>query len=231
MGIIPCLIVYPLVFKPIVKKKMTARFITLASIAAVVLSLQLGAFSVVLETRLSGITELPFRAFALLMQPIHLAIGVAEGIISAAVLCFVYKIRPEIMESVFNRTAIISPMKNVIITLAAVTLFTGGVLAMFASSYPDGLEWAIEKTSGTAELETKGAVMEGAARIQAASAFMPDYNFKEGAGVSEGDVSPKAGTTVAGVLGSLLTFLLAGITAFTIFVVKNKLKNKGSVTV
>jgi cobalt/nickel transport system permease protein len=231
MGVIPCLVVYPLVFKPIVKKEMKPGLITLASITAVIIGLQLGAFSVVLETWLSGITELPFRAFVLLMQPIHLAIGIAEGFISAAVLCFVYKMRPEIMESVFNRTAIISPIKNVLAALAALTLFTGGVLAIFASSHPDGLEWAIEKTAGTTELETKGAVMESAARIQKAAAFMPDYDFKGTAsagGADSGAVTPVAGigTPIAGVLGSLLTFLLAGITAFTIFTVKNKMRKK-----
>jgi cobalt/nickel transport system permease protein len=232
MGLLPCLIVYPLVFKPVVKKKMTTGNITLASIAAVVIGLQLGAFCVVLETLFSGITGLPFTAFVFLMQPIHLAIGVIEGIITAAVLCFVYKTRPEIIESAFDSAAVKSPVKNIIITLAVLTLFTGGVLAMFASSYPDGLEWSVEKTAGAAEFEAKGALMEGAARVQNAAAFMPDYNFKnavndsERAGVSKGDLSPKAGISVAGIIGSLLTFLLAGITAFTIFTVKNKLRKK-----
>lgn len=49
-----------------------------------VATLQLGAFSVVLETTLSGITALPLGAFAVLMQPIHLAIGLVEGLITAA---------------------------------------------------------------------------------------------------------------------------------------------------
>ena len=42
--------------------------LVLASILGCVISLQLGAFSVVLETSLSGITELPFGAFLALMQ-------------------------------------------------------------------------------------------------------------------------------------------------------------------
>ena len=45
-----------------------------------------------IETSLSGITELPFGAFCALMQPIHLAIGLVEGLITAAVLCFVTRI-------------------------------------------------------------------------------------------------------------------------------------------
>lgn len=43
-----------------------------------VLTLQMGAFSVTLETLVSGITELPFGTFVAVMQPIHLAIGLVE---------------------------------------------------------------------------------------------------------------------------------------------------------
>ena len=50
-----------------------------ASTLSAVLGLQLGAFGVVLETVASGITALPFSTFVLLMQPIHLAIGLVEG--------------------------------------------------------------------------------------------------------------------------------------------------------
>lgn len=62
-----------------------------------VLSLQLGAFSVTLETLISGITELPFLTFLSFMQPIHLAIGFVEGLITSAVLIFVYNTRPEML--------------------------------------------------------------------------------------------------------------------------------------
>ncbi len=77
--------------------------IIIASILGAVISLQLGAFSVVLETTLSGITELPFSAFVGLMQPIHLAIGLVEGIITAAVLTFVYETRPELLQDVDSK--------------------------------------------------------------------------------------------------------------------------------
>jgi cobalt/nickel transport system permease protein len=196
IGVIPCLIVYPLIFSPLVKKCMTSGKITAASVVAVVISLQLGAFSVVLETQLSGVTALPFSTFLFLMQPIHLAIGFAEGIITAAVLCFIYKIRPEIMESTYSKTAIkkFVPMRNILITLVVATMLIGGVLSIFASSYPDGLEWAIEKTAGT--------------------------NFK---GISEG--GSEIGTATSGIAGGAFTFLLAGVVAFVISVVKKKRRN------
>ena len=223
MGVVPCLIAYPLIFKPLVKKGMTAGKITVASIAAVVISLQLGAFSVVLETRLSGITVLPFSTFVLLMQPIHLAIGAVEGIVTAAVLCFVHKARPEIMESTYGKVSIQSgiSMRNVLIALAVITTLIGGVLSIFASSYPDGLEWAIEKTAGTTELATSSPVIEKTTQAQNAVAVMPDYDFKgakeKGAGV---------GTAVAGIVGGALTFLLAWVVAFVISIVKKRRKNE-----
>jgi len=223
MGVIPCLIVYPLLFKPHVKKGITVTGITAASIVAVVVSLQLGAFSVVLETLFSGITELPFSSFVLLMLPIHLAIGIIEGIVTAAVLCFVYKMRPEIMESSFERTAIKNdkPIKNVLITLAVITLIIGGLLSLFASSHPDGLEWSIKNITGSTEIETENAFLERAASIQEKTAFMPDYNFS---GADEEGTA--AGTTLAGILGGVFTFLLAGISVLIISVIKKKQSEK-----
>jgi cobalt/nickel transport system permease protein len=153
IGVVPCLIVYPLIFKPLVKEGLTQRRITFASIAAAIIALQLGPFCIVLETYASGIAKLPFSYFVLLMQSIHLVIGIVEGIATASILCFVYGIRPEIMESALNSAAIRSgvSVKKVIATLTIAALLAGGILSMFASSYPDGLEWAIEKAR--AELE------------------------------------------------------------------------------
>ena len=75
----------------------------IASVVSCVVGLQLGAFCVVLQTLASGVTELPFHTFVLLMQPIHLAIGFVEGIITAGILNFVYQMRPEILTDVLER--------------------------------------------------------------------------------------------------------------------------------
>lgn len=226
IGVIPCLIVYPLVFRPIVKKGMTRGRITAASILATVIGLQLGSFGVVLETTLSGITALPFLNFLILMQPIHLAIGLMEGVITAAVLCFVHQLRPEIMESSFAGAEIKNgvPMRNILIALTVLTLAVGGGLSLFASSQPDGLEWSIEKTAGTAELEADGAVLENAALVQESTAFMPDYDFKDSDGAA-------TGTAVAGILGGAITFCIAGAAALVISVVKRRQKARGTASV
>jgi cobalt/nickel transport system permease protein len=216
MGVIPCLLAYPLLYKPLTRKGMSAKRITLASVLAVVAGLQLGAFSVVLETKLSGITLLPLGAFALLMQPIHLAIGVVEGLITAAVLIYVAKARPELLESA--RTA--QPMdrkvslKRVLAAFGILALLTGGGLSLLASSYPDGLEWSVDGVLKKAapviaamdseeprEIEAQGGAYDAFSGIQQATSLMPDYGFKDGGSA--------AGTSVAGVVGSAATLLVA----------------------
>ena len=83
-----------LIWKAFMKNGADKKKIIAASVIGSVATLQLGAFSVTLETLISGITELPFSMFLGVMQPIHLAIGFVEGLITAAVLCFVHEARP-----------------------------------------------------------------------------------------------------------------------------------------
>ena len=179
IGVIPA-IVYPLIYKPIVRKKLSIGRISAAAVISTVIGLQLGAFAVVLETLASGITELPFKAFVVLMQPIHLAIGLVEGIVTAAVLSFIHSMRPELLDSAVNGTAVKSEVSvKVVIILAVITILVGGGLSWFASSNPDGLEWSMERTAGTAELEAQGGIYDSAAKVQQKTAFMPDYDYAD----------------------------------------------------
>lgn len=221
MGVIPCLIVYPLLFRPLLKKGITRKRLTFATILSAIVSLQLGAFSVVLETMASGVTELPFGTFVALMQPIHLAIGTVEGIITAAVLNFVYQMRPELLtETAGNKEKeqgkehekSIS-VKKVVTILAILTLLVGGGLSLYASANPDGLEWSVAKTAGTEELEKKGKVYDATSSIQKRLAFLPDYDFEDGEG---------KGTSFSGVAGAVLTCLVVGAAGWSISVVKRR---------
>jgi cobalt/nickel transport system permease protein len=219
MGVIPTLIIYPLIFRPLLTKGLSLSRLSLASILSVVVGLQLGAFGVVLETVASGITALPFPVFVLLMQPIHLAIGIVEGMVTAAVLGFVYQMRPEILQTSEQRLPLGAEVsiKKPLIALGVITLLVGGLLSIFASAYPDGLEWAMEKTAGTTELEAEGPAFRQAEAIQGATAFMPDYNFRDA-----GEDGSALGTTAAGIIGAALTALLAGVVGFVIYRVKRR---------
>lgn len=220
MGFFACFIAYPFIYKQIIKKSFTPKRITIGAIAAVVAGLQLGAFSVVMQTLLSGITELPFASFVLLMQPIHLAIGLVEGIATAAVLCFVLKSSPTLLDGnvAVERESAKTRRKTVPILLVA-ALIIGGFVSWFASGYPDGLEWSMEGVAGTAELEAEGSAYHAAAGIQENTAFLPDYGFKDGE-----ESSALAGTSVSGIIGGGITLSLACLTGFIITRFRKKAK-------
>ena len=105
MAFYGCFVGALLIWRPIMKKGATRGRIIAASIIGCVLTLQMGAFSVTIETLLSGVTELPFTVFLATMQPIHLAIGFVEGLITAAVLVFVHEARPELLWGISNDDA------------------------------------------------------------------------------------------------------------------------------
>ncbi len=217
LGFFPCFVAYPLIYRKIVHDNPTQKKIMAASLIAAIVGLQLGAFGVVLETVFSGISELPFRTFVLLMQPIHLAIGVVEGLVTAAVVTFVWKARPEILNAAERSIPIGKvDMKKVFLVLVAATAIAGGGLSWFASSNPDGLEWSMFKASGKEELESRESVHASLAGIQEKTAFLPDYSFKKSEPV---EVEPEAnvktpwpavdaGTSMSGLVGGALTLLM-----------------------
>ncbi len=196
------------IFKGIGAKGAGRLKIILASILGCVLTLQLGAFSVVLETSVSGVTELPFGAFVGIMQPIHLAIGLVEGLITSAVLLFVYESRPELLMDVDSASAGQGKcsVKTTLVILAAVVLVVGGGLSLLASANPDGLEWSMFGNADSGYSENMGldeenygissAAADTAASIQEKTAFLPDYAF------ANSDSS--AGTSVSGIVGSAI---------------------------
>ena len=224
MAFYGCFVGYFLIWRPIMRSRwfgegkgaQRARIIC-ASLIGCIVTLQLGAFSVVLETSLSGITELPFGAFVSLMQPIHLAIGLIEGLITAAVLCFVLESRPELLRDV-QPTGDPSKhsLKTTIAVLAAVALVVGGGLSLLASSNPDGLEWALFGNAESGYAENMGldednfgvssSAAEKAESIQEKTSFLPDYSF------ANSDSS--AGTTVSGIVGAALVAVVALLICF-----------------
>jgi len=62
-------------------------------------------------------------------------------------------------------------VKKLLAVFSVAAIIVGGVLSWFASSAPDGLEWSVEKTAGTAELEVQGEIYETLSQIQQKTAF------------------------------------------------------------
>jgi cobalt/nickel transport system permease protein len=216
LGIYPCFIAYPLIYKPIAGDGTSIRRISIAAIISVIIALQLGAFSVVMETLLSGESELPFGTFVLLMQPIHLAIGLVEGIITAGIISYVKKVRPEILQASNTLRPLETSIsiKNVLVVFIILAVVTGGALSWFASTHPDGLEWSIEKVTGKGELAGKtSGIAPILKEIQEKTAFLPDYNFKSDLKEeSKEEKTPawpgiEAGPSVAGLVGGAIVLM------------------------
>ena len=232
LGFFPCFIAYPFIYKKIVGESPTQGRILAGAMAAAIISLQLGAFGVVLETLFSGISELPFSTFVLLMLPIHLGIGIVEGLVTAAVVSFVWKVHPHTLALATTAASVKRHShKPLLIGLALFAVVAGGMLSWFASTHPDGLEWSIKGVSGKEELEAPKEGVHGAmAGIQEKLAFLPDYNFKkpeeeksgkpeeEKGGKKEEESWPEvsAGKSLAGILGAALTLLMAGGIGFAL---------------
>ncbi|MGM9574951.1 MAG: energy-coupling factor ABC transporter permease [Oscillospiraceae bacterium] len=218
MAFYGCFVGFYLIWRPVMRSKWFGKMgakaaqrmkIILASIIGCIVTLQLGAFSVVVETSLSGIAELPFGAFCAIMQPIHLAIGLIEGLITAAVLTFVYEARPELIKEVDTSDGAVSNKRSlgtVVVIMAVAVALVGGVLSLFASSNPDGLEWSLFGNSEAGYSENMGldedefgissSAADKAAAVQDSTAFLPDYAFA--------DSDSAAGTSVSGLVGSAM---------------------------
>ena len=226
MAFYGCFIGYYLIWRPIMRSRLFSGMgekgaarakIILASILGCVVTLQLGAFSVCVETSLSGITELPFGVFLGIMQPIHLAIGLIEGLITTAVLLFVYESRPELLRDM-NASAPgkKNSLKTTVIALAIVAAIVGGGLSLIASSNPDGLEWSLFGNAEAGYSQNLGldeedygvqsAAADKAAAIQEKTSFLPDYAFANS--------DSAAGTTVSGLVGSAIVAALAVLICF-----------------
>jgi cobalt/nickel transport system permease protein len=231
LGLYPCFLAYPLIYKPIAGDGTNTKRIYIAAILSVIIALQLGAFSVVLETLLSGRSELPFSTFVLLMQPIHLAIGFGEGIITAGIISYVKNVRPEILQSSNTLRPLDAgiSIKNVLTVFVILAVITGGALSWFASTHPDGLEWSIQKVTGKRELagQTNG-IASLLRNIQEKTAFLPDYNFKPGEKEKTEEENPpvwpgiEAGTSFAGVLGGAIVLMFILFIGFGIRFLKKQ---------
>jgi len=108
-------------------------------------------------------------------------------------------------------------VRSVLLAILAAAILTGGVGSWFASHNPDGLEWAIAGVTGKQELAVPHLGLHDAlASFQEKTAFLPDYSFRQpsvpmahpaenGAEGAGGNM----GTSVAGIVGALLTLGIA----------------------
>jgi cobalt/nickel transport system permease protein len=236
LGFLPAFVAYPLLYRPLAGHTCHGGRAALAAVLAAIIGLQLGALSVVLETTCSGISALPYRAMLLLMQPIHLAIGTVEGLATAALVGFLAQARPEALLTIpanTPATPFTRPLRPVLLGLLLAAALLGGLVSWLASVRPDGLEWSIAKLTGHEELPSPAnRTHVQAAHLQQQTALLPDYNFPA-APPAPATATPPAtattpatpppdapasqtGTSVAGLLGGVLSLALAGLTGLVL---------------
>lgn len=222
LGFFPAFIAYPLVYNTIAGRAPSPAKVSLASVAAAVVGLQLGAFGVVVETVLSGISALPFYTFAAIMQPIHLAIGMVEGVVTASVITFVYRARPEILQSDLAASSMDRhAIRNVALSFLVIALLSGGVLTRFASERPDGLEWSITKVTGQKELKSpEDGIHKTLATIPQNISYwfskMTDGKQSEAILATSASGDQQIGTSVSGMIGGVLTLAVSFLIGYAL---------------
>ncbi len=222
LGVFPAFIAYPLIYQPIAGGARGGRRLWAGALLGGIVALQMGAFSVVMETTMSGISDLPFKTFVWLMQPIHLAIGVVEGLATAAVVALVLRVRPQALPERRLTDHAAGGSRRLVAGLLVAAVVVGGGLSWLASTRPDGLEWSMSKVSGKEPPDNPaGGIHQNLAHIQQQTAFLPEYGFKPAARTPEPSPTEpapwpavSAGTSVAGLVGGLMTLLLAGLIGY-----------------
>jgi cobalt/nickel transport system permease protein len=226
LGLLPCLVAYPLIYRPLAGASPSRRRAASATLLAALIGAQFGALGVVLQTALSGIASLPLDTFLLLMLPIHAAIGIVEGVATAAIVQFLRHARPELL----NAQACVAPqrgpsMRPLLAVLALAALLTGGVLSWFASTRPDGLAWAVERVAAGAAPRTPAAGLHlRLEALQQRFAWLPGYGLPAAADAVNSPrtpqnaawPNPKPGTSLAGVVGGAVTLALVMAIGFAL---------------
>jgi cobalt/nickel transport system permease protein len=213
LGVLPCLVVLPLVYRPLAGPAPSSRRLSVAVMLSAIAGLLLGATGVVLQTVASGVSSLPLQAFAWMMLPIHAAIGIVEGLATLALVLFLRRHRPDLLQA-----ALAAPgrtLRPALLGWAMATALLGGAGSWFASTAPDGLEWSVQRTSVGHEAAAPAAGPHTwLARLQQRTALLPDYDLPapHSPAANQAEAPPwpaiKAGTSLAGLLGGVATLTL-----------------------
>lgn len=181
MGICTTFIGYALVYRWIAGRSLTPWRIFLGAILGCIVGLEAGAVLVTAETEMSGITALSWNQFFALMTSIHFAIGAGEGIATGFLLYFVAKTRPSLLLSeapAQSQAKETRSLRPVMIVFGALALIFGITFTWIASSHPDGLEWSIERLTGSTDIinDTAAATRTAFANVQNVTSVLPDYD-------------------------------------------------------
>ncbi len=155
----------------------------LAAGIAAAISVPVAAIFAALELAISGTAN--FGVVLPAMAGVHILIGVGEGLITGGVLAYLVKARPDLLPGNDEQQ-----IRSWVVPVVSIFLIAG-LLSLFASAWPDGLEKVAEDT-GFIDLAEQ-------VRIAVPTPFA-DYTFNENEGI---------GTSIAGIVGSIVCFGVA----------------------
>ena len=212
MGVVPCYVGYAL-YRAVLghRQGVGAARLYAATFAASVVGVVLGAACVPFETAAAGVITVPLRLFLLTMVGVHLLIGAVEGLITFAVVAYLYRIRPDTLRGAellaeATRTRVGWPV--VAGSLAAVAVVLGGLISHAASAYPDGLEWTYAERPADPHFQPyvdapdESSLTARTEAFQQRAALLPDYG---------GDDTLLR--TVAGLAGTIVTLAVTYLIA------------------
>ncbi|KST62509.1 energy-coupling factor ABC transporter permease [Mastigocoleus testarum] len=154
----------------------------LAGGIAAALSVVAAAIFAAIELSISGTGKVNIVLPA--MTGVHILIGIGEGLITGGVLAYLSQARPDLLPGEEKQ------VRGWVVPVISILLIAG-VLSLFASAWPDGLE-RVAEDNGFIGLADN-------VRVSLPTPFS-DYTFNGNEGV---------GTSIAGVLGSVVCFAVA----------------------
>jgi len=186
----------------------------LAAVFACVLAVEAGAVLVPVQAALSGVLVVPFSTFLITMLAVHLLVGLMEGFITVAVLGYIQQVRSDLIAQAVPGKIRLSK-KAVLVTLLVFTVITAALFSLFASGFPDALEWSYAERPDQPDFEpvisNESAAIAAADRLQDRYSLLPDYSARPAPLGIVADTDADSGaawTSFAGVVGSAATMAL-----------------------
>ncbi len=219
MGIVPTYIGYYL-YKTFTVGKFSSFRVHFGAMLACMIAVEAGAILVPIEAALSGVLSIPFTTFLVTMLGVHFLVGLVEGLITITVLVYLQQVRPDIvMNSIPGKVRL--SKKAVLASLGIFTIIAGAGLSLFASSFPDGLEWSYAERPDQPEfkpvISNDNKTIIAVDNFQSEYTPLPDYSKRSSppGKIQEHKNQASAGwTSFAGVVGSAITMVVIWLTAW-----------------
>jgi len=218
MGLIPCYVGY-YIFKTVKGQSWQSVRTYIAVITACIVSLEIGASLVPVQAALSGVLLVPMSTFLITMLGVHAIVGIIEGVVTAGVLGYLLRIRPDIVSDKLEGKYVLSK-RAVIASLLIVTVITSMGFSLLASGMPDGLEWSYAERPDQSEFEpiiaNKNSTIAQVDTFHERYSIMPDYTKRSselGKTLSDETEAAASWTSLAGMAGAFITMAFVWVLA------------------